>query len=500
VALTATPVGLGAQAPLGLEQIAERAMPAVVLIDVQTAADRRQGSGFLVDATGRILTNHHVIRNAKSARVRLASGDVYEQVEVLAEDERRDIAVLQIPGFDLPWLELGNSDSVKVGAQVVLIGSPLGLENTVSTGIVSGRRREPEGFQLIQVSAAASQGSSGGAVLDADGRVVGIASSQMEGGQNLNFAVPVNYARGLLTHLGEVPLVVLAPASAAAAPVESRTTRTAGNVVNQGLTYRLGDFHGLRSVAEAEQGSGLLRKTRMTYRVIEALGAPEPLIELYRERETTRRTEPFGTLLTVRRERSRVVVRRGGLAPISASGETAWWNGMDWVTAHHDLRFEGSRVLGIVSDSAGSALELDRELPQGIVLHELRDLAFALLAVDSLIGRSVEFVTFDARTGGIDHERFDVRDSVTVEVAGTRRRGLEVNVARGLDNETVIVRAQPPRVPLRRVSGDGREVEQVTLLEFFAQDPRRRDGSPRHSGPGMMVALLIGTGPDPGRR
>jgi len=127
VPLTALPLlgalgaaGIAAQASDdiadSLEELAARVTPAVVLIDVTTAADSRQGSGFIVDPAGRILTNSHVMRDARSARVRLSSGDVYEEVQVLADDPRRDIAILQIAGFDLPFLELTNSDSVRVGA------------------------------------------------------------------------------------------------------------------------------------------------------------------------------------------------------------------------------------------------------------------------------------------------------------------------------------------------------------------------------------------------
>lgn len=458
---------IAAQNTLALEQLAERASPAVVLIDVRTAADTRQGSGFIVDPSGRILTNYHVIRDARSARVKLPSGDVYDQVEVLAEDPRRDIAVLQVAGFELPWLELGTSDSLRIGSPVVLIGSPLGLENTVSTGIVSGRRREPEGFQLLPVSAPASRGSSGGAVLNGEGRVVGIAVSQMDGGQNLNFAVPVNYARGLLTHLGAEPLAVLGPPQRAANDIETRPAANLANAVNQGFRYRVGDFAGLRWESEVRLQGGRVRRTRVTYRRVESIGAAEPRIEQYRESETTQVTEPFGTVLTLQKERSRVVVRAGELGPLSATGETASWNGSAWVTSRHDLRFQNGRVVGVVSDTTGRAVELDREVPRGIVLHDIRDLAFALLDADSLVGRSVEFVTFDPRTGETDHERFDVRGRVTVEAAGRSYQALELNVAKGLDNETLLVRATSPRIVLRRVGDGGGEVEEVTLLELF---------------------------------
>jgi hypothetical protein len=465
---TAPTLGLQAdqrEQAASLEELTARVTPAVVLIDVTTAVDTRQGSGFLVDDTGRILTNYHVIRDARSARVRLSSGDVYEEVEVLAQDPRRDIAILQVAGFDLPYLELGNSDSVRVGAPVVLIGSPLGLENTVSTGIVSGRRQEPEGYQLLQISAPASRGSSGGAVLGTSGRVVGIASSQIGGGQNLNFAVPINYARGLLSHVGDEPLAVLRPTNVSSEPdVDARLSRTADRV-NAGLSYRLDGFEGYRTEMLVDLQGTQRRRTRISYRLIESVVAGEPQIERYMESETTRVTEPFGTVQTLARERSRVVVRTSGLRPVSARGESSRWNGADWATSRYELRFQDGRVVGLLSDTTGLSVELDRPLPDGIVLRNISDFAFAVLDVDQLVGRSVEFTTFDSRTAEIDTERYDVLGRETIELDGNEYDVLRVNVAMGLDNEIYFVRAEAPRVRLRRISADGLEVEDVTLLE-----------------------------------
>ena len=449
-----------------LEVLAERVTPAVALINVQTDGSPRQGSGFLVSPDGRILTNYHVIRDARSARVKLPSGDVYEEVQILATDPRRDIAILQIAGFDLPYLELGNSDSIRVGAPVVVIGSPLGLENTVSTGIVSGRRQEPEGYQLLQVSAPASRGSSGGAVLGSHGQVIGIATSQIDVGQNLNFAVPINYARGLLSHLGGEPITVLRPIDLTASASDAPPVEDRSDMVNAGLSYGLDDFVGYTVETEMRLEGNRYKRTRVTYRLIETVTAAEPQIERYLESEITQVTEPFGTVLTLGRERSRVVVHVDGLRPVSARGETATWNGTDWVVASHDLRFSGNRVVGQATDAAGETLDLDREVPGGILLRDMRDLAFAMLEADPLVGRSVEFTTFDPRTGSIDQERYDVLGTETVQMDGATYQALRVNVALGLDNETFLVRADRPRVLLRRTSADGSEVERVTSVEM----------------------------------
>ena len=467
------PSDVSSQAPEGtrepsLEALAERVTRAVVLIDVRTASDSRQGSGFLIDANGRLLTNHHVVRGARSARVKLSSGDVYERVSILAQDERRDIAVLRIPGFDLPTLPLGNSDSVRIGAPVILVGSPLGLENTISTGIVSGRRQEPEGFQLLQITAPASPGSSGGAVLSASGEVIGIAASQLRSGQNLNFAVPINYARGLLQNLDSSP-VVLAPMTDARTAEAPPTMAGGGEIVNRGLSYDLTGFEGYIVESTTALDAGEVRRTRIVSRVIETVGGGPPRVERYLESVTTRRTEPFGTEQAVRRERSRSLVALDGLGPLSSTGEIAWWTEDGWQTAEHEVRFDGLRVVGMVTDSTGSGIEIDRTLPRGTLLREQRDLAFGTLATDSLLGRSVELTTFDPWTGQVENDRYDVLGRDTLEVAGVRRPVIRAMVATGLTNETVYFTDVRPRVAVRRVSQDGSRVEEVVSLQILTR-------------------------------
>ena len=471
-ALVATPRASSAQnvppptaAPL--ETLAETATRAVVLIDVQTASGSRQGSGFLVDVGGIILTNYHVMRDARSARVKLASGDVYDRVSIVAHDERRDIAVLQVAGFALPTLPLGNSDSVRIGSSVVLIGSPLGLENTVSTGIVSGRRQEPEGFQLIQITAPASPGSSGGAVLSTSGEVIGIVASQQVAGQNLNFAVPINYARGLLQQAGREPPVMLEVATERVGG-DSRQPTSSPDRANLGLSFDVGGLRGYLMESQADLGGARQRLTLVTYRVIETVGGTPQRIERYLESQTSERTEPFGTYQTVRRERVRSMVAAVGLRPISSRGQVSTWTGQGWQEAQYDVRFEGDRVVGIVTDSAGRGLELDRLVPRGVLLRDMRDLAFATLVVDSLVGRSVEFETFDPLTGQVGSDRYDVLGTETIEVAGVSRSVLRVNIAFGLTNETVYFERRLPRIAVRRVSQDGSFVEEVTRLEMLS--------------------------------
>lgn len=462
--------------PDTLETLVADATQGVVLIDVETPEGSRQGSGFVVDPDGLIVTNQHVVENAVAARVQLSSGDEYRKVSVLERDERRDLAVLQVSAFDLPTLELGNSDSVQIGADVIAIGSPLGLENTVSTGIVSGRRKEPDGYHVLQISAPASQGSSGGPVLSADGRVIGVATSQMEGGQNLNFAVPINYARGLLNHLDRSePLAVLTPGSASSGSEQNARLSSDEAPVNRGLTFDLDGFGGYELEFEGRTDEDRWRRARVTYRRINALSGDEPRIERYYESETTERTGPFRTKQIVRRRRSRVIVDAFSLRPISARGEVAWGEAGDWHRTEYDLRFDGGAVRGTVDDSTGSVHQVDRELPPDIVLRSVRNLAFATLAADSLVGRSVELVTFDALAARVVSDRYDIRDTTTVTVRDETYRALRVTVASGLSNSTAFFRLERPRILLKTTSPAGdRELELVDVTTFPPPSSGRR--------------------------
>ena len=149
-----------------------------------------QGSGFVVSGDGTVLTNYHVIRGASRATAKFGGGTESEFAGVVAFDKNRDVAVLKLAGLPKAFLHVGDSDGIEVGQKVIAIGSPMGLQNTVSEGIVSGLRNG-----IIQVSNPISPGSSGGAVLDRYGNVIGISVATVTLGQNLNFAVPINWAK-----------------------------------------------------------------------------------------------------------------------------------------------------------------------------------------------------------------------------------------------------------------------------------------------------------------
>jgi len=187
---------------------AEQVLPAVVLIKgVDSHGAEISGSGFLVHASGTIITNLHVIHDLKQAAVKLSTGDIYDQLTVRAFDERKDLAVIQIPGYALPTIKLGDSDALRVGDSVLLVGNPLGiLERSVSAGIVSAIRQSEDGYRVIQTDAAANPGSSGGPMIDSEGRAVGVVTFKIRGTESLNFVIPINYVQGLLAATGSIAL------------------------------------------------------------------------------------------------------------------------------------------------------------------------------------------------------------------------------------------------------------------------------------------------------
>ena len=189
--------------PLQSAEITKRIAPAVVLLKGTTDKGNLVGSGFIISSDGKIATNLHVIQELRSGGVQLASGDRFDSFSILAFDVRKDIAIIKVPGFDLPFVGLGNSNDLEVGEPVLAFGSPLGLQGSVSTGVVSSIRDDPfgAGFKEIQTDAAANPGNSGGPLVNHKGEAVGIVTFKLVGSENINFAIPINYLRGLMESL-----------------------------------------------------------------------------------------------------------------------------------------------------------------------------------------------------------------------------------------------------------------------------------------------------------
>ena len=158
-----------------------------------------KGSGFLISKDGKVVTNYHVIRNGASAVIKFPDGAFFAADGVLVSDKNRDVAIIKVHGNGFKALTLGDSDRLQVGEEVVAIGNPLSLESTVSNGIVSAIRTiKAEGGTFLQTTAPISPGSSGGPLFNMAGEVVGITTSHLVGGQNLNFAIPINDVKPML--------------------------------------------------------------------------------------------------------------------------------------------------------------------------------------------------------------------------------------------------------------------------------------------------------------
>jgi serine peptidase DegS len=176
----------------------------------QQRVQRALGSGVIIDAAGHIVTNNHVIANATTIKVQLADGRVADAT-VVGRDPDTDLAVLAIHLARLPVMALGRSDQLQVGDEVLAIGNPLGLQQTVTHGIVSATGRSQLGVatfeNFIQTDAAINEGNSGGALVNAAGELVGINTAVIAknmdatGVEGIGFAIPVNLARGVMQEI-----------------------------------------------------------------------------------------------------------------------------------------------------------------------------------------------------------------------------------------------------------------------------------------------------------
>jgi Do/DeqQ family serine protease len=173
----------------------------------QQRVERGTGSGFIISRNGEILTNAHVLAGADTVNVTLKDGRSFPG-KVMGTDPVTDVAVVKIQADNLPTLTLGDSNQLKPGEWAIAIGNPLGLDNTVTTGIISatGRSSSQVGVpdkrvQFIQTDAAINPGNSGGPLLNASGQVIGINTAIIQGAQGLGFAIPINTAKQIAEQL-----------------------------------------------------------------------------------------------------------------------------------------------------------------------------------------------------------------------------------------------------------------------------------------------------------
>jgi serine protease Do len=166
--------------------------------------ERSLGSGFIIDREGYIVTNNHVVENADKIKVKLKNGKQFD-AEVIGKDPSTDIALIKIKaGEDLPTLPWGDSNALEVGQWVVAIGSPFGLEQTVTAGIISAKGRvigSGPYDNFLQTDASINPGNSGGPLVNLQGQVVGINTAIVASGQGIGFAIPIDLAHGIIDQL-----------------------------------------------------------------------------------------------------------------------------------------------------------------------------------------------------------------------------------------------------------------------------------------------------------
>jgi hypothetical protein len=216
--------------PLTAQDIVQRSSPAIVRVEAQGPEGEQFGTGFVLDKTGVIATNLHVIAGTGDIKVKLNDGTHYPAMHILNVDPVHDLVLLKVaPSKPMPTLPLGDSSKVAAGQKIVAIGNPLGVfENTVSEGLISSIRQLcekkddncPGEYTLLQISAPISQGSSGGPLFNLSGEVVGITTAIIAQGQLINFAMPANYLKPLLQNQQAIALDDFAKASRKTAEAE----------------------------------------------------------------------------------------------------------------------------------------------------------------------------------------------------------------------------------------------------------------------------------------
>ncbi|HTN75631.1 MAG TPA: trypsin-like peptidase domain-containing protein [Pirellulaceae bacterium] len=242
--------------------VVEKTSPAV--IGIQARQDERRGgsgSGFLITSDGFAVTNSHVVHDAHKLTVTLPENDRLT-AELIGDDPATDLAVIRIAARDLPFTELGDSQTLRVGQLVIAMGDPLGFQSTVSTGVVSATGRAMRSQQgrlidnVIQHTAPLNPGNSGGPLVDTRGRVVGINTAIIAMAQGLGFAVPANTARWVIREIvahGHVRRPYLG-IGAGSVPLSRQVQREHDLVNTHGIELATLDMHGPAAKAGLREG------------------------------------------------------------------------------------------------------------------------------------------------------------------------------------------------------------------------------------------------------
>jgi putative serine protease PepD len=242
-------------------EVAQRAIPSIVAVEVPSAFGIGGGSGVVYSPDGYIITNHHVVSDADEVMVVFADGGRWD-TEVIGSDPLTDIAVLRVARQDLTPIDIGSSDGLTIGERAVAVGNPLALEGgpSVTYGIISALNRSLEVqsgttlYGLIQTDAPITRGSSGGALLDNDARLVGITTAiavSDVGAEGLGFAIPIDMAIGVVNDL-----IGSGAVSHALLGIQGETAYAAQDGAEYPVGVRVTDFSSTSATSAYEDAGG----------------------------------------------------------------------------------------------------------------------------------------------------------------------------------------------------------------------------------------------------
>jgi serine protease Do len=260
---------------------------------------RGEGSGVIVRADGVILTNNHVVADADELTVRLPDGHEYPG-KVLGTDPMSDLAVVKIEGADFPVAAFADSDAVRVGSWVIAVGNPLGLEDTITAGIISAKGRSDvhitEFEDFLQTDAAINPGNSGGPLVDLHGNIVGIntaIASRTGGFQGVGFAIPANMAHSVMEQLLENGVVHRGLLGVLIQPLDNALARSfdfegKGVLVSEVVEHGAADKAGMRpgDIVERFNGRDVADVKQLQRYVAECKPGKEVEIEVWRDGES----------------------------------------------------------------------------------------------------------------------------------------------------------------------------------------------------------------------
>lgn len=381
-----------------LAPVVEKVQPAVVSIRAVGSMGpmgmaQGIGSGFILSDDGVVVTNHHVVAGADRYEVRLADGRRF-RATLRGSDQFTDLAVLQIEGADrLPTLALGSSSELRVGDYVVAIGSPLGLESTVTSGIVSAKGRGDLGLyrdsylDFVQTDAAISRGSSGGPLVDLRGRVVGVNTAVAGPGNGLGFSIPIDQAKQIIPQLrdqGKVARGWLGVAGRDVQPALGGDAPLEGAAVGQVIEGSPADAGGLETgdLILSVNGDEVDSFADLRGRV--AMMAPGTTLSLVvrRGKELERLKVTLGDLEREREVAARGRTRRDTSAARERRGRRDLYEGRPTLGVMLAPGPEGLVIQGVQPGSLAARLELEPgdvllEI-NGVELGEARDVGKAL--------------------------------------------------------------------------------------------------------------------------